>query len=176
MTKKIKKLEKETTMYRSRWESSNKALLEMAEEVGGGPWTGLWAFSPAVTQSLTLHGNWGCVSRSTYPSEPFWGPFLCLHIFLRSESGPWSCLTVDSLKMPVVCQGIWQTSRIHPLALGWGCLLHGPAFGFKLPRLEDVNVSLNASFLYLENRPGQRAGGPAGENPAAGEAVPSTAD
>lgn len=34
MTKKIKKLEKETTMYRSRWESSNKALLEMAEEVG----------------------------------------------------------------------------------------------------------------------------------------------
>ncbi|XP_019515000.1 PREDICTED: alpha-taxilin isoform X1 [Hipposideros armiger] len=32
MTKKIKKLEKETTVYRSRWESSNKALLEMAEE------------------------------------------------------------------------------------------------------------------------------------------------
>uniref|UniRef100_A0A8K9V1L7 Taxilin alpha n=1 Tax=Oncorhynchus mykiss TaxID=8022 RepID=A0A8K9V1L7_ONCMY len=32
MTKKIKKLEKETTMYRSRWESSNKALLNMAEE------------------------------------------------------------------------------------------------------------------------------------------------
>ncbi|KAL1773327.1 alpha-taxilin [Sigmodon hispidus] len=32
MTKKIRKLEKETTMYRSRWESSNKALLEMAEE------------------------------------------------------------------------------------------------------------------------------------------------
>uniref|UniRef100_A0A8D2LDW9 Taxilin alpha n=1 Tax=Varanus komodoensis TaxID=61221 RepID=A0A8D2LDW9_VARKO len=37
MTKKIKKLEKETTMYRSRWESSNKALLEMAEEVTGPP-------------------------------------------------------------------------------------------------------------------------------------------
>ncbi|KAJ3609435.1 hypothetical protein NHX12_023956 [Muraenolepis orangiensis] len=32
MTKKIKKLEKETTMYRSRWESSNMTLLEMAEE------------------------------------------------------------------------------------------------------------------------------------------------
>ncbi|XP_041759785.2 alpha-taxilin isoform X1 [Coregonus clupeaformis] len=32
MTKKIKKLEKETSMYRSRWESSNKALLVMAEE------------------------------------------------------------------------------------------------------------------------------------------------
>uniref|UniRef100_A0A672IJV5 Taxilin alpha n=1 Tax=Salarias fasciatus TaxID=181472 RepID=A0A672IJV5_SALFA len=32
MTKKIKKLEKETAMYRSRWESSNKALLEMADE------------------------------------------------------------------------------------------------------------------------------------------------
>lgn len=33
MTKKIKKLEKETAMYRSRWESSNKALVDMAEEV-----------------------------------------------------------------------------------------------------------------------------------------------
>lgn len=33
MTKKIKKLEKETAMYRSRWESSNKTLVEMAEEV-----------------------------------------------------------------------------------------------------------------------------------------------
>ena len=33
MTKKIKKLEKETAMYRSRWESSNKALVEMSEEV-----------------------------------------------------------------------------------------------------------------------------------------------
>ncbi|XP_051892168.1 alpha-taxilin-like [Pristis pectinata] len=32
MTKKIKKLEKETTMYRTRWESSNKALLDMVEE------------------------------------------------------------------------------------------------------------------------------------------------
>lgn len=32
MTKKIKKLEKETSMYRSRWESSNQALLVMAEE------------------------------------------------------------------------------------------------------------------------------------------------
>jgi len=33
MTKKIKKLEKETVMYRQRWEGSNKALLTMAEEV-----------------------------------------------------------------------------------------------------------------------------------------------
>ena len=33
MTKKMKKLEKDTTMYRQRWESSNKALLTMAEEV-----------------------------------------------------------------------------------------------------------------------------------------------
>ncbi|XP_077446333.1 alpha-taxilin isoform X2 [Stigmatopora argus] len=32
MTKKIKKLEKETAMYRSRWESSNKALVEMAQQ------------------------------------------------------------------------------------------------------------------------------------------------
>jgi fatty acid desaturase len=33
MAKKIKKLEKETAMYRQRWEASNKALLTMAEEV-----------------------------------------------------------------------------------------------------------------------------------------------
>jgi len=33
MAKKIKKLEKETAMYRERWENSNKALLSMAEEV-----------------------------------------------------------------------------------------------------------------------------------------------
>jgi len=35
MTKKIKKLEKEATTYRQRWENSNKALLTMAEEVSG---------------------------------------------------------------------------------------------------------------------------------------------
>lgn len=44
MTKKIKKLEKETTMYRSRWESSNKALLEMAEEVK-------WGFCPSFPRA-----------------------------------------------------------------------------------------------------------------------------
>ncbi|XP_029701961.1 gamma-taxilin [Takifugu rubripes] len=32
MTKKIKKLEKETTQWRSKWESNNQALLQMAEE------------------------------------------------------------------------------------------------------------------------------------------------
>ncbi|XP_072036093.1 beta-taxilin-like isoform X1 [Amphiura filiformis] len=32
MTKKIKKLEKETNMWRVRWENSNKSLLQMAEE------------------------------------------------------------------------------------------------------------------------------------------------
>ncbi|XP_069745991.1 gamma-taxilin isoform X3 [Narcine bancroftii] len=32
MTKKIKKLEKETTVWRTKWESNNKALLQMAEE------------------------------------------------------------------------------------------------------------------------------------------------
>lgn len=32
MTKRIKKLEKETAMWRSRWENSNKALIDMAEE------------------------------------------------------------------------------------------------------------------------------------------------
>lgn len=34
MIKKIKKLEKEIIMYRFRWESSNKVLFEMVEEVG----------------------------------------------------------------------------------------------------------------------------------------------
>ncbi|XP_071481437.1 uncharacterized protein [Diadema antillarum] len=34
MTKKIKKLEKETNMWRVRWENSNKSLLQMAEEKG----------------------------------------------------------------------------------------------------------------------------------------------
>lgn len=33
MTKKIKKLEKETTVWRTKWENNNKALLQMAEEV-----------------------------------------------------------------------------------------------------------------------------------------------
>lgn len=32
MTKKIKKLEKETSVWRSRWENSNKSLIDMAEE------------------------------------------------------------------------------------------------------------------------------------------------
>lgn len=36
-------------------------------------------------------------------------------------------------------------------------------------------MDLKAPFLSLENTPGQRAGGPAGENPEAGEAVPSAA-
>nr|XP_060479883.1 gamma-taxilin isoform X4 [Panthera onca] len=35
MTKKIKKLEKETIIWRTKWENNNKALLQMAEEVGG---------------------------------------------------------------------------------------------------------------------------------------------
>ena len=34
MTKKIKKLEKETTQWRTKWETNNQALLQMAEEVG----------------------------------------------------------------------------------------------------------------------------------------------
>lgn len=52
----------------------------------------------------------------------------------------------------------------------------GARLDFMLPRLEEMSVSLNAPFLYLENSPGQRAGRSAGENPTAGEAVPSTAD
>lgn len=37
MTKKIKKLEKETIIWRTKWEKNNKALLQMAEEVSGFP-------------------------------------------------------------------------------------------------------------------------------------------
>ena len=37
MTKKIKKLEKETTQWRNKWESNNHALLHMAEEVSAKP-------------------------------------------------------------------------------------------------------------------------------------------
>ena len=37
MTKKIKKLEKETTQWRTKWESNNQALLHMAEEVSAKP-------------------------------------------------------------------------------------------------------------------------------------------
>lgn len=33
MTKKIKKLEKETTLWRTKWETNNQTLLQMAEEV-----------------------------------------------------------------------------------------------------------------------------------------------
>jgi len=40
MSKKIKKLEKDTAMYRERWENSNKTLLTMAEEVRH---TSLWS-------------------------------------------------------------------------------------------------------------------------------------
>lgn len=39
MTKKIKKLEKETIIWRSKWENNNKALLQMAEEVRSLPAT-----------------------------------------------------------------------------------------------------------------------------------------
>lgn len=37
-------------------------------------------------------------------------------------------------------------------------------------------IALKAPRLSLENTPGQRAGGPTGENPAAGEVVPGAAD
>lgn len=39
MTKKIKKLEKETIIWRTKWENNNKALLQMAEEVRWFPVT-----------------------------------------------------------------------------------------------------------------------------------------
>ncbi|XP_059535322.1 gamma-taxilin isoform X5 [Myotis daubentonii] len=39
MTKKIKKLEKETILWRTKWENNNKALLQMAEEVRWFPVT-----------------------------------------------------------------------------------------------------------------------------------------
>lgn len=33
MTRKTKKLEKEVTVWRTKWENNNKILLQMAEEV-----------------------------------------------------------------------------------------------------------------------------------------------
>jgi len=61
MTKKIKKLEKETTMYRSRWESSNKALLEMAEEVRRlwpcCAWAGSWSSAVVCCGALGWRGG-----------------------------------------------------------------------------------------------------------------------
>lgn len=81
MTKKIKKLEKETTMYRSRWESSNKALLEMAEEVGSVccaygvgvrryQGSGPFLYVLAVTDAASMRWSWAshaCVSESKAP-------------------------------------------------------------------------------------------------------------
>lgn len=43
MTKKIKKLEKETIIWRTKWENNNKALLQMAEEVRWFPVTRVWS-------------------------------------------------------------------------------------------------------------------------------------
>ena len=42
MTKKIKKLEKETMVWRTKWENNNKALLQMAEEVRWLPARRVW--------------------------------------------------------------------------------------------------------------------------------------
>jgi len=53
MTKKIKKLEKETAMYRQRWESSNKALLSMAEEVSDMWLSVADMIVPVVTVAVT---------------------------------------------------------------------------------------------------------------------------
>lgn len=63
MTKKIKKLEKETTMYRSRWESSNTALLVMAEEVNArqGPQSRLKVTN---TQRVMRHSQCPLLERS----------------------------------------------------------------------------------------------------------------
>lgn len=74
MTKKIKKLEKETAMYRSRWESSNKALLEMAEEVSSCFYCqvqtslSFYRISASVPKQLVcrIHKVTGCFPRFTY--------------------------------------------------------------------------------------------------------------
>lgn len=78
MTKKIKKLEKETTVYRSRWESSNKALLEMAEEVSGQLWVWLWPFPLSFSQSLTPNTRSVAASPGAFIQCTF---FKSLHIF-----------------------------------------------------------------------------------------------
>lgn len=73
MTKKIKKLEKETAMYRSRWESSNKALLEMAEEVSfcfycqGQTSLSFYRINASLLKQLVcrIHKITGCFQEST---------------------------------------------------------------------------------------------------------------
>ena len=57
-----------------------------------------------------------------------------------------------------------------PALLKCECFLPSGSVGWGVDDME-----LKALFLSLENTPGQRAGGPAGENTAAGEAVSGTA-
>lgn len=39
MTEKMKKVEKEANLWKTRFENCNKTLIDMIEEVGGGNWT-----------------------------------------------------------------------------------------------------------------------------------------
>lgn len=59
MTKKIKKLEKETIIWRTKWENNNKALLQMAEEVRGFPRLPCVMGTPEV-QALNRAGDGSC--------------------------------------------------------------------------------------------------------------------
>lgn len=54
MTKKIKKLEKETTLWRTKWETNNQTLLQMAEEVRN-------------TCQLIQQVTYGSVQKSVHP-------------------------------------------------------------------------------------------------------------
>lgn len=62
MTKKIKKLEKETIIWRTKWENNNKALLQMAEEVRWFPTIKVCLWSRRLLKPGHLHragGVWG---------------------------------------------------------------------------------------------------------------------
>lgn len=61
MTKKIKKLEKETLLWRTKWENNNKALLQMAEEVRWFPVTKVFLVMGTRTDQVYIRAGvgWG---------------------------------------------------------------------------------------------------------------------
>lgn len=60
MTKKIKKLEKETIIWRTKWENNNKALLQMAEEVRRFPMVKVCVLSWGLVKLKHLTGQGAC--------------------------------------------------------------------------------------------------------------------
>ncbi|XP_022430791.1 alpha-taxilin isoform X3 [Delphinapterus leucas] len=110
MTKKIKKLEKETTMYRSRWESSNKALLEMAEELPPFPfpsWRVLRRAEGTPTEASLQTPNLQGLRPSQHPMED-----------KKKKRSPKPCLTQPAQPPGTLRRVPVPTSHSGSLALG----------------------------------------------------------